>query len=216
MTRFIDEYLPDCANSYNAISGPSFSTESVMVDSGAESINQRWQHPLFKFRVPRAVRDMETMFQVRDHFMIMKGRGQTFPFRDPLDFASVNPEAPGVEPTISATDQVIATANGTKTQFQLIKTYTVGGSSYARNIVHPVTASVLVSLNGTPTASGWSVSRTTGVLSFDAPPSNGVVIRAGFYFDCEVRYDHDEFDAIAVSYRAGGFADLELMEVRAC
>lgn len=216
MTRFIDEYLPDCALSYGARSGPEFSTALVSVDNGGESANQRWSNALFKFLIPEAIRDMQTAFEVRDHFMVMRGMGQTFPFRDPMDFASVDPDNPGTEPTISATDQVIATGNGTKTSFQLVKRYQAGSTSVTRNIIHPVVSSVVVAKNGTPAASGWSVSRTTGVLTFDTAPGNGVVITAGYYFDVEVRYNHDDFMAISASYQAGGFDNLELVQVRAC
>lgn len=216
MTRFIDEYLPECTNSYQALSGPSYASDLVIADSGAESANQRWSNPLWKFSIPQAVRDMDTMFQVRNHFMIMQGRAHTFPFQDPLDFASVDPENPGVEPTIDVGDQVIGTGNGSKTKFQLIKTYLYGTHSKTRNIHHPVVDSVVIALDGVPQASGWSISRLTGEITFDTAPGSDVTVSAGYLFDCEARYDHDDFDAIAVSYRAGGFADLELVEVPVC
>jgi len=217
MTRFIDEYLPECVNSYNAVSSPRFSTGLVVSDGGAEQVNQHWAHPLYDFSIPQGVRDMETMFAVRDHFLIMKGPYQTFPFSDPLDFASVNPTTPGLAPTLSALDQTIGTGNGATTQFQLIKNYTVGSQNYARPVYHPVVSSVLISINGVPQGSGWTVSRTTGIVTFDVAPANGLLVKAGYLFDVQVRYDADNsFDAIAASVRAGGYADIPLKQVRIC
>ena len=217
MTRFKDEYLPDCVNSYNATSSPEFSTDIVAVDSGAEAASQRWAQALNRYNIPQAVRDMVTFQAVRDHWLVMRGPFHSFPFRDPLDFASVDLAAVGVAPTVSATDQVIGTGNGTTTNFQLTKTYSRGAEDYVRNIYKPVTSSVLVSLNGTPQGSGWTVSRTTGVITFDVAPGNGVIVRAGYLYDVEVRFESDQsFDAIARAYQAAGYSDIQLAELRPC
>ena len=135
---------------------------------------------------------MVTFQAVRDHWLVMRGPFHTFPFMDPLDFASVDLTAVGVAPTVSDTDQIVGTGNGAHTQFQLTKTYT-------------------------PQASGWTVSRTTGIVTFDSPPGNGVIVRAGYLFDVEVRFESDQsFDAIARSYKLAGYSDIQLVEMRPC
>lgn len=217
MSRFKDEYLPDCLLSYNTVASPRFSTDIAVTDSGAESPSQRWAHPLYAFNIPSAVRDMTTFNALQAHFLVMRGPAYTFPFRNPMDFASVDIAKPGIEPTIANTNQIIGTGNGSKTTFQLIKTYTVGSETYVKNIVHPVVASVVVSLNNVNQSSGWSVSRDTGIITFTSPVGNGVVVRAGFYYDVEVRYEADDsLDLVAASYQAGGYADIPLVETRIC
>jgi len=222
MTRFIDEYIPDEVPGFPCISTPRWSTDIVTVDSGVEQVNQRWSNALHRFSLPDAIREHATFEAIREHWMAMRGPFYTFPFKDPLDFASVALETPNIAPTLSRTDCDIGTGDGTTTQFQLVKTYTVGAQTYSRSIYHPVVSTVLVGIDGEdPEVASpnfdWSVSRTTGVVTFDIPPENGAIITAGFLYDVEVRFASDEtFDGIVKTYGISGFADIELIEVRPC
>jgi len=222
MTRFIDEYIPDQVPGFPCISAPRWSTDIQVVDSGVEQVNQRWVNALHKFMLPDAIREHETYEAIRDHWMAMRGPVYTFPFRDPLDFASVALSLPNTVPTLSRVDQVIGTGDGLEVDFQLTKAYTVGAQTYTRNIYHPVVSTVLVGIDGEdPEAASpnfdWSVSRTTGVVTFVTPPENGAIITAGFLYDVEVRFGSDDaFEGIVKTYGVSGFADLELIEVRPC
>lgn len=219
MARFVDQYAPLEMNSFNWVSAPRFSTQITQADSGSEQANRRWQHPLRRFINPQGVRTHDVFEAVKAHWLVMGGPAQTWPLRDPTDFASVDLTAMNTVPTITALDQLIGTGNGVTTQFQLSKTYTRGAQTYQRDIHLPVTSSVLVAVNGTPvTPSGnWSVSRYGGVITFNSPPTNGHAIRAGFLFDCEVRFESDDaFEGIVRSYQVAGFADVPLVEVRPC
>jgi uncharacterized protein (TIGR02217 family) len=222
VSRFIDAYLDEQVPGFPCISSPRWSTNIQIVDSGVEQISQRWVHPLHTYALPDAIREHATFNAVHKHWMVMRGPAYTFPFRDPLDFASVDLELPNVEPTLSRTDQIIGTGDGISKVFQLTKTYTVGAQSYARNIYHPVVSSVLIGVNGEDpnTASpnyGYSIDRGTGVVTFEVAPDSGDVITAGFYYDVEVRFaDDNAFDGIVRTYNVSGFADIELAEVRPC
>lgn len=217
MSRFKDVYMPSQIQSYPIYSSPRFSTDLVVVDSGREQANQRWEHPLHRYTIPEAVRTMDGLNALRSHWLIMRGPGHMFPFRDPLDFASAPLENPATIPTISATDQQIGVGNGLQVEFQITKTYTSGAEEYERQIYLPIVSSVLVAVDGTPTGSGWSVDRQTGVITFDAAPDDGDVITCGYLFDVSVRFEADDtFDAIAASYGVGGFADITLLETRIC
>ena len=83
-------------------------------------------------------------------------------------------------------------------------------------------ASVLIEVNGVdPTtlspAITWSVSRPGGVVEFSSPITAGHVVKAGYLFDNEVRYESDDaFDAIAQQAGIGGFADMTFIVVRRC
>lgn len=217
MTRFVDAYLPSCVAGYPVYASPRFSTDIVTVDSGREQANQRWQHPLHRYQLPEAVRSMETFNAIRAHWLVMAGPAKLWPFRDPFDFASVDLDRPAAIPAISATDQQIGVGDGLQVEFQITKTYTSGTEEYERQIYLPVVSSVLVAVDGTPTVSGWSVDRETGVITFDTAPGNGDVITCGYLFDVSVRFESDDtFDAIAASYGVGGFADITLLETRIC
>lgn len=220
--RFKDELLPGDIPGFPCISSPRWSTAIVQVDSGTEQVNQRWQHPLHRFTLPDAIREHSTFEDVHNHWLVMRGPLFTFPFRDPLDFASTELVRPNIDPGVSGTDQVIGTGDGVTRAFQLVKTYTVGAQTYQRDIIHPVTGSVVVTIDGVDPAVlspdiSWTVSRTTGIVTFDIAPNPGAVIRAGYLFDVEVRFESDTaFDGIVQTYGVSGYADITLIEVRPC
>lgn len=222
MTRFIDEYMPEEVPGFPCMSTPTWSTDLISVDSGVEQVNQRWTNPLHKFNLPDAIREHYTFEAIRDHWMAMRGPFHTFPFRDPLDFASAALVTPNVVPTLSRVDQTIGTGDGIATQFQLTKTYYSGAQTYVRPIYHPIVSTVLIGIDGEdPEAASpnfdWDVSRTTGVVTFDVAPESGAVITAGYLFDVQVRFMSDDaFDGIVKTFGVSGFADIDLMEVRPC
>lgn len=220
--RFLDIYAPAEMPGFPCFSSPRFSTLITQVDSGAEDANRRWQHPLYRFTLPEAVRDHAVYEALRDHWLIMGGPAQSWPFKDPLDFASQALPAANLAPAVTATDQLLGTGDGIATQFQLVKTYSRSGQSYQRSIHLPRSGTVLVAIDGVDPAAlsppiGWTVSRPGGVITFDAPPPIGQDVTAGYLFDVEVRFENDDaFDGIVQSYQVSGFADVTLIEVRPC
>ncbi len=222
MSRFLDLYLERCVPGYPCMSSPRWSTSITHSDSGAEQANQRWEHPLHRFTLPEAVRDHDVYEAVRDHWLITRGPLRSFPFRDPLDFASVGLDRPNHVPPLTFTDQVIGSGDGVGVVFQLQKTYTRGLETYTRPIVHPVVSTVIVSVDGVDpstlfTPLTWTVDRLTGVVTFSGPPTPGAVVRAGYLYDVEVRFESDEsFDGLLRDYGVSGFADLVLIEIRPC
>lgn len=222
MARFIDQYIPESVPGFPCISSPMWSTDLQRVDSGSERANQRWEHPIHRYSLPDAIRLHETYEGIHDHWLAMRGPLYTFPFRDPLDFASVALVRANVEPVISGTDQTIGTGDGVTRMFQLTKTYSRGAQTYTRNIYHPVVSTVLITLNDVDPLSyspafTWSVDRNTGIVTFDTPPEPGMIVKAGFYYDVEVRFeDDDAFEGIVRTYQVSGFASIDLIEVRPC
>ena len=71
-----------------------------------------------------------------------------------------------------------------------------------------------IALNGTPQASGWSVSTTTGLITFTTAPAAGVAIAAGFEFDVPVRFDTDALDVTLDLERLGSITSIPLVEIR--
>ena len=220
--RFVDTYLDEQVPGYPCVSVPRFSTLSNMSDSGDEQSNSRWEHPLHRFLLPDAIREHVTFEAVHDHWMVMRGPFHTFPFRDPLDFASVGLELPNTEPVVSGLDQVIGNGNGARTVFQLQKTYTRGAQTYTRPIYLPIPSTVIITVNGVDPLTfsppmTFSVERETGLVTASYPPIPGHVVRAGFLFDVEVKFESDDvFEGIVRTYGISGFADLTLVETRPC
>jgi len=131
----------------------------------------------------------------------------SFPLLDPGDHKS---SAPGT--AIAATDQAIGTGDDSTVAFQLVKVYDLGGNPWSRTLLHPITATVLIALDGTPILAsaspfGWSVSRTTGLITFNAPPAGGVAITAGFHFHTTVRFERPGLIANWTVGAGAGFTD---------
>lgn len=222
----IDAYPPESVMKFGFVSTPRFSTSITAVASGAERRNRNWAHPLHTFTAPEAIECHEDLVALHNLWMVTAGPLHTFPFRDPLDFASRDLQAAGTVPTVGPTDQVIGIGDGTTTEFQLVRRYTFGGSTYDRTISLPVVDSVLVAIDALPPEDvpgfnggpyEWTVDRTTGVVTFDHAPVPGLAITAGFLFDVEVRFESDDsFDGIVRSWKVSGHADLVFVEVRPC
>lgn len=221
--RFLDIYMPVGVKGFPAVSAPRFSTTLVESDSGDEDANENWQHPLHTFRLPKLISNMAVFNALRAHWYNTKGPARTFPFRDPLDFASVDLECANTEPAISLIDQVIGEGDGLTKDFQLIKTYTAGAYSYSRTIQLPIVSSVLIGLDGdTPAAASGgpyvvTVTREGGNVNINPAPGNGVAITAGFLFDVPVRFESDDtLEGVVQSMQVNGFSDLTLIERRLC
>ena len=142
-------------------------------------------------------------------FEARNGRLYGFRFKDWADFKSCLPSQ-----LPSPTDQAIGTGDGSTTQFQLTKRYSSGAQSWTRGITKPVAGTVTIALNGTPQASGWTVSPATGLVTFATAPAAGVALTAGFDFDVPVRFDTDTLDITLDLERLGSIPSIPLTEIR--
>jgi uncharacterized protein (TIGR02217 family) len=219
MGEFVDQYLPAKVPGLPCVSAPRFKTTIQVNAAGNERRNQEWEHPLQRFVLPEAVaRDWSVVQALGKHWRIMRGPFRSWPWRDPLDFASCDLFKPNQVPTTSKTDQALGTGDGFTTTFQLKKRYTVGSETYARTIHLPVLASLALDDNGVliPGAN-YSVSRPGGEVTFVTPPLAGHALTWGGLFDCEVRFESDDaFEGILRALHAGGFGELTLIELRPC
>ena len=196
--------------SQGARGGPERRTQIVELASGAEERNASWANSRRRYDVAYGIRRADDLAAVVAFFEARNGRLHGFRFKDWADFKSCQPsQAP------EATDQPIGTGNGSTTQFQLAKRYTSGAQSWSRTITKPVAGTVTIALNGTPQASGWSVSTTTGLITFTTAPAAGVAITAGFEFDVPVRFDTDALDVTLDLERLGSITSIPLVEIRA-
>lgn len=216
---FIDEYMPSKVPGYPCISAPKTKTSIGVSAGGGEQRNQLWEHPLRKFILPEAAgREWSVVEGLTKHWYVTSGPANTFPWKDPLDFASCDLARPNLTPEIALDDQAVGTGDGFSDLFQLVKAYVVGAETYTRTIHLPVLSSVKIGLDGVLVDPGlYTLSRPGGVLQFDSPPANGAIITAGFLFDVEVRFESDDvIEGILRDRHIGGFADITLIEVRPC
>src|SRR5574341_1354221 len=165
---------------YGASGGPEYSTTLFASATGYERRNINWAQARGKWDVGSGVKNRAQFAALIAFFRARKGRAYGFRFKDWTDF--------------SATGQQIGIGDGTATTFQLIKTYTSGGVTETRTITKPVAGTVKVYKDAVQQMSGWSVSTTTGVVTFASAPDSGVVVTADFEFDVPVRFDTDRMD----------------------
>ncbi|MBJ3776401.1 DUF2460 domain-containing protein [Acuticoccus mangrovi] len=183
-------------------------TEVTELAGGSEERNARWAASRRRFQIGYGVRDHDALADLIAFYEDRLGPLHTFRFRDWADRKSCAPTA-----TPAATDVAIGTGDGSTTTFQLVKRYG-SVSPFVRTITKPVSGTVLVALAGVAQASGWSVDLTTGVITFTMAPANGVAVRAGYEFDCEVRFEADDIGADVLHDTLGSVPDITLLEVR--
>jgi uncharacterized protein (TIGR02217 family) len=196
--------------SRGARGGPERRTQIVELASGAEERNASWANSRRRYDVAYGIRRADDLAAVVAFFEARNGRLHGFRFKDWADFKSCLPsQTPG------PTNQPIGTGNGAATMFQLTKRYTSGAQSWSRTITKPVAGTVTIALNGTPQATGWSVSTATGLVTFATAPAAGIAITAGFEFDVPVRFETDALDVTLDLERLGSITSIPLLEIRA-
>src|SRR5690625_955252 len=210
MSDFDDVPFP-LALSRRSSGGPEFRTAIVETASGREYRNQDWAAARLRFDAARGLRSVAERDQLLAFFYARRGRARAFPLRDFSDYSSAG-AAGEPEPL----DQVLGKGDGLASAFQLIKWYgeSGGGDAYARRILLPVRQSLRVALDGVEQASGWSVSRPGGILTFASPPGAGILVSAGFLFDVPVRFGSDRLEVQWISPAAQELGEVPLLEVR--
>lgn len=195
--------------SYGSTGGPMRRTEIITLDSGFEQRNTPWSQSRHRFNVSYGVKTYDQLHTLKAFWEARNGQLHGFRYKDWSDFKSVAPQQ-----SVGAADQGLGTANGSQTQFQLVKTYTSGSNSYVRTIKKPVSGTVRVAKNGVEQFSGWTVDTTTGIVTFSSAPTNGTVIAAGFEFDVPVRFDAERIEINLAGFTRGELADIILTELR--
>jgi uncharacterized protein (TIGR02217 family) len=209
---FHDVRLPSRL-AFGAVGGPERKTDIVTLASGFEERNSPWAQSRRRYNAGFALANLVDLHEVVAFFEARSGRLYGFRFRDPVDCAS---RAPGAAP--QPTDQAIGTGNGTTANFQLVKTYASGGSSYVRRIQKPVAGTVRVAVAGVEKTIGadFTIDPATGLVTFLAGhiPSAGASITAGFEFDVPVRFDSDRLEINLAAFAAGDIPNIPLIEIR--
>jgi len=196
---FVETQFPSDI-SYGSSGGPEYSTDVVITQGGHEQRNINWSQARARYNVAHGVKTKTQLEALIAFFRARKGRAIGFRFKDWTDY-TVN-------------GQTIGTGDGTQTQFQLIRTYSNGGTEEYRVVSKPVTGSVSVYKNGVLQTSGVTINHTTGLVVFSVAPEASAVITADFEFDVPVRFDTDTLSASLDAYGVHSWLDIPLIEVR--
>jgi len=197
--------------SFNSPGGPAFLTAIAKVPSGHHQADIRRDTPLCQWDVGYGARTIGKIYDLYKLFMVVRGQGHMFLFKYWLDYTS---QDGAQDPTgVTELDQVIATATAGQTQFQLIKTYSVGSASLVKTIHKPKAGTLKVAVDGTPELSGWTMDAATGIITRSSGLTGGEVVTAGYEYYHPVRFSSDDFDPSFIAWQAGE-ASVQVEEVR--
>lgn len=190
--------------------GPRRRTDIVTLRSGFEERNAIWADSRREYDAGLGIRDINDLHDVLEFFEARLGRLYGFRWKDWADYKSCAPNQ-----AVSRDDQVIGTGDGVEVDFQLVKAYTSGPTTYTRTITKPVSGSVLVEVNGSLVdPADYSVNTGTGVITFVTAPPDTHVVKAGFEFDVPVRFTNDHIDVTVDLFSAGQVPQINVIEVK--
>ncbi|MCP4660977.1 MAG: DUF2460 domain-containing protein [bacterium] len=203
--------------SYGTEGGPGFSTKIVETASGAEHRVALHNQPRHVYNAAHTIQTIADAVAVLKFYTARSGAAASFRYKDWSDYATTDTWVTYDGSAVTDTDQLLSYGNGEKTQFQLKKTYNDDGGAVQRTITLPVESSVVISFDGTPQTTGWTVNDTTGIVTFATAPDAGTVIRCGFEFEVKVRFSKEvDTNALRVAinhYEIQDIPSVPLIEV---
>lgn len=197
--------------SFGSVGGPERRTDVVTLANGYEERNTPWAHSRRRYDAGLGMRSLDDVETLIAFFEARHGQMHGFRWKDWSDFKSGRAS---VETTFD--DQVIATADGTQTAFQLVKTYRSGAFSYVRPISKPVAGTVHIGIEQDEMRESvdYEVDLSTGLIQFEKPPAKSMRVTAGYEFDVPVRFDTDRIQTSVASFQAGDVPNVPVVEVR--
>jgi len=126
-------------------------------------------------------------------FLSVEGATNTFRWKDWLDYATTSDGTTHHGLAVTSSDVIIGAGDGAQVVFQLIKKYSNAISTKSRNIILPILSTLVVAVDSVAQTLGvdYSLSATTGEITFVVAPPNNDSITAGFEFDVAVRFTED-------------------------
>ena len=197
--------------SFGSSGGPERRTEIVTLVNGFEERNTPWEHSRRRYDAGMGLRSLDDVDTLIAFFEARRGQLYGFRWKDWADYKSCPPSR-----DIGPLDQFIGRGDGSRTIFQLQKTYFSGEQSYSRPISKPVKGSVRVALAADPKIDTieYNVDVTTGQVTFVSAPDIDVRVTAGFEFDVPVRFNTDFISTSMGTFNAGEVPAVPVVEVR--
>lgn len=213
--------------STGARGGPKFFTTIIAASSGFEKSIANWQASRRSFDVGHVVESQEKLAYVLAFFVARQGRAYGFLFRDPMDYRAGMKWANNVLVPDAIPEILPVLGNGATTAFQLTKTYSDAAATIVRPITRPtitdffsgasVAPIIYQKLSGVWTVispSAYTISASTGVVTFTTPPSNTVQIGWAGQFYIPARFDTDEMSISLEAANIGEWQSIPIIEVR--
>lgn len=173
---FQDVRLSECVE-LGFSGGPEWNTLITAMANGAEGRNAEWSMPHYKYTADYTVLNPVNQNEIRAAFLAMLGRVHSFRFKDWSDYL--------------CDDEPLGVGDGASTARQLKKYYTFGPATLARDIILPISSTVVVKANGTPIS--VSVDDETGKLTPSTSWPSGQVLTVSCEFDVRVRFGQDYY-----------------------
>jgi len=172
----------------------------VTTDGGWEVRNARAAQSLMEYDIsfPMSLRTGSIYLQVLAMYKAARGQLHGFLFRDWANY--------------QLTAANIGTGNGVTTAFQIVQKWTAGSETHSRKITRPVSA-IGVYKAGVLQVSGYSVSYSTGIVTFTSAPLAAVAITVTGEFDVPVRFD-TPLETLGYSSELEHIETMTLREVR--
>ena len=208
MNSFHDVVFP-LSLAFGASGGPTRKTQITQLASGGEHRNNPHAFSRRSYNAAAGVKSHKDLQTLISFFEARGGQLYSFRFKDPVDHLSCD-----IDETPSATDQVVAVGDGAETEFLIYKNYSDVAGQSRRPITKFVDGTVSVAIDGAVlNPFDYAVNIQTGLLSFSAPPNEGVVISAGYAFHVPVRFGTDRLELSLEAFGAGEIAQVPLVEV---
>lgn len=193
--NFVDIEFPRRI-AFGAQSDPMWSTELTGTIAGWEDANQNWTQARHAYDVALAVRTASDYLLVRAHFHQVRGRANSFPFKDFLDHK------------VAQADGLLVEAGG---NYQMHRQYGTGVSAWLRKITRPVSGTVKVwrTRSGTTTdaTSDATITYSTGAVAMASHASGDTYAWSGeFMVPC--RYDTDRLPSVVINKQPGAEGEL--------
>lgn len=196
---FHNKSLPDDFQ-YGSVFGGGFNTLIQTTSTGHEYRLSRQSQHRHRYGLTKLIQSQEEAMALKVFAISVRGAEHSWRLKDCFDFTSNK-----LDGTLAPTnlDMVLGVGDGVETRFQLVKRYDeLGLAPYVRKITLPVTGSVVLAINGTPTTS-FTMTDPGGLVTLSAPLGVGAVLSGGFRFEVPVRFS-EAFDKW-VKMRADAF-----------
>ncbi|AGY57155.1 DUF2460 domain-containing protein [Gloeobacter kilaueensis] len=174
-----------------AQAGPAFNTSILERGNGYEKRNANWSAPRRSFSTGDRTQNYSWLEYLINFQVMTKGAARGFRFRDPSDFDVTNGFRNSAQTGFQTRGTTNANGNGSNKVFQLQKSYANPIETNNRAIKKPVQGTVHIFVNGTE-STAWTLDYTTGLVTFNAAPSNGAVVNWAGQFDVPVRFENDD------------------------
>jgi uncharacterized protein (TIGR02217 family) len=197
--------------------GPGLFVNIARTDSGSDERVSRWPLPKRQYNASYGVRSQDDLYDTIEFFIARDGPTNGFRWKDWMDYTTglrgVGAHASG--------NELIGTGDASNKVFQLIKSYEKGGTyEKQRPIEKPVSGTVKVAVTGEPIQienTHFTVSHSTGLVTFVTAPPAGQSVTAGCEFDVPVQFG-EEFSVGAMqaaldNFQVGSIDSIPLVEM---